>query len=73
MWMGYCWDRSANLAMMEVTDSIFRRPVLVGLVVRARMTVVGTCPSTRDLRRGVRVRHLAVLDDQGEVLPERAR
>lgn len=59
-----------TLAMLEIQHWTFRRPVLVGQEVRARMTVTGTYPSTRDRRRGILVRHLALLDAGGEVLQE---
>jgi acyl dehydratase len=59
-----------TLAMLEVQHWAFRRPVLTGRQVHARMTVTGTYPSTRDRRRGVLVRHLALLGDDQEVLQE---
>lgn len=60
-----------TLAMLELTQWAFRRPVLVGQAVRARMTVAATYPSTRDPSRGVVLRHLVLLDDDdGGVLQE---
>jgi acyl dehydratase len=59
-----------TLAMLEINDWMFRRPVLVGQVVRARMTVTATRPSARDPGRGVLIRHLALLDEEGEILQD---
>jgi acyl dehydratase len=59
-----------TLAMLEVQHWTFRRPVLAGRQVHARMTVTGLYPSIRDRRRGVLVRHLALLGEDDEVLQE---
>jgi len=59
-----------SLAMLDIQQWTFRRPMPIGAQVSARMTVVAKHRSTRDPGRGVVVRHLALLDDDRQVLQE---
>lgn len=59
-----------TLAMLSVQSWTFRRPLVVGATVSARMTVAASYGSSTRRARGTVVRHVALLDEGGEVLQE---
>jgi acyl dehydratase len=59
-----------SLAMLQIQEWSFRRPLHAGTRVSAQMVVTGLVPSTRDPGRGVVIRHIALLDAAARVLQE---
>lgn len=59
-----------TLAMLSVQQWTFRRPLVVGATVSARMTVAASYGSTTRRAQGTVVRHVALLGEDGQVLQE---
>jgi acyl dehydratase len=59
-----------TIAMLDLREWVFRRPIHIGAQVWARMTVGDARRSTGDPARGLVVRHIALLDLEANVLQE---